>query len=528
MRNLHLPGRSPAYSTTAMAATSSLPATQAALAVMQAGGNAADAAVAASAVLCVAEPHMTGIGGDCFALVGTPDGEVRGLNGSGRAAAAADAAWLAATGLKAIDGDSVHSVTVPGAVDAWDRLLEAHGVMTLADVLQPAIALAEAGCPVADRTARDWAKQVERLSRDAGARAHLLAGGGAPRPGDVMRHPALAKTLRAIARRGRDGFYAGEVADDIVATLAAKGSLLTHDDLAATAADWVKPIATSFAGRDLLEIPPNGQGVTALIALNVLRRFDVGRLAPDSVERRHLEIEAMKVAWVLRNRHVADADHLDVAPADLLSDRTADTLAALIRPDRALTGAGYAVPKRLSDTIYLSTVDRDGLAVSFINSVYDAFGSGIVTPATGIALQNRGACFVTHPGHPNCIGPRKRPLHTIIPAMVCENGRPVMPFGVMGGDYQPSGHVAVMLNMYVYGMDPQAAIDFPRLLEEDGVVGIEDGVSDAVAGGLEALGHRVERRADPLGGGQAIVIDRARGVLIGGSDPRKDGAAAGL
>jgi gamma-glutamyltranspeptidase/glutathione hydrolase len=511
-----------------MAATSSVPATQAALAVMRAGGNAADAAVAASAVLCVAEPHMTGIGGDCFAIVGLPDGTVRGLNGSGRAPSAADAAWLAASGLTGIADDSIHAVTAPGAIDAWDRLLEAHGAMTLADALQPAIALAEAGCPVADRTASDWAAQAERLSRDEGGRAHLLPGGGAPRPGDVMRYPALAKTLRAIARRGRDGFYAGEVADDIVATLAAKGSLLTHEDLAATEATWVAPVASSFAGRDILEIPPNGQGITALIALNVLKRFDLGRYGPDSVERRHFEIEAMKVAWVLRNRHVADADHLDVDPADLLSDRTADMLAGLIRPDRALGGAAHAVPKRLSDTVYLCVVDRDGLSVSFINSIYDPFGVGIVTPRTGVALHNRGACFVTDPGHPNCIGPRKRPMHTIIPAMACENGLPVMPFGVMGGDYQPSGHVAVALNMYVYGMDPQAAIDHPRLLEVDGVVEIEDGVCDAVAAGLAALGHRVVRRAEPLGGGQAIVIDRARGVLIGGSDPRKDGAAAGL
>jgi gamma-glutamyltranspeptidase/glutathione hydrolase len=528
MRNLHLPGRSPAYSTKAMAATSTLPSTLAALETMRAGGNAVDAAVTASAVLCVSEPHMTGIGGDCFALLGFPDGTVKGLNGSGRAARKADAKWLAGQGLTEIAGDSVHAVTVPGAIDAWDRLLKAHGTISLAEALQPAIRLAEEGCPVADRTAYDWANKEARLQPDEGARLHYLPGGRTPRPGDVMRYPALAATLRAIAAGGRDAFYAGDIADDILATINPRGSLLAREDFAATEATWVEPIATSFAGHEVLEIPPNGQGITALIALNVLSRFDMKRFGPESVERRHYETEAMKLAWVLRNRHVAEAGHMDIAVEELLSDRTADTLAALIRPDKAIADPEARVPKKLSDTIYLCIVDQYGLAVSFINSIYDHFGVGIVTPRTGITLQNRGACFVTDPKHPNCIAPGKRPLHTIIPAMAKRNGRVAMPFGVMGGDYQPTGHVAMALNMFVYGMDPQASVDLPRTLDEDGVLGIEDGVPDAVAAGLERLGHKVVRRPDPLGGGQIVSIDSDRGVLIGGSDPRKDGAAMGL
>jgi gamma-glutamyltranspeptidase/glutathione hydrolase len=470
---------------------------------------------------------MTGIGGDCFVLIGRPDGTVEGLNGSGRSSSRVDADWLKKSGLKEIAHDSVHSVTVPGAVDAWSRLLAKHGTIDLAQALEPAIRLAEHGCPVSPRVASDWGREVEKLNKDEGARQHFLPGGRAPKAGEVMRYPALARTLGMIARHGRDGFYAGEVAEEIVSVLSARGGLLTLDDFAAAAADWIEPISTTYAGRELLEIPPNGQGITALIALNVLKRFEVARFAPDSVERRHLELEAIKLAWVLRNRHVADPDQAPAPVSELLSDATADELAGLIGMDRAFDGPETRVAMPRSDTIYLTVVDKDRLAVSFINSVYDEFGSGIVTPKTGVALQNRGACFNAEAGHPNCIGPSKRPLHTIIPAMVRANGRVEMPFGVMGGDYQPMGHVAVMLNRYVYGMDPQEAIDFPRDFPKLGVVGIEDGIGDVVADGLRQLGHRVERVVKPYGGGQAIAIDHQSGVLIGGSDPRKDGIALG-
>jgi gamma-glutamyltranspeptidase / glutathione hydrolase len=527
MRNFHSPGRSTAYATNAMAATSTSQSTLEALHVLHQGGNAVDAAVTAAAVLCVSEPHMTGIGGDCFVLVGHPDGRVEGLNGSGRSSARADADWLAASGLSEIAHDSVHAVTVPGAIDAWARLLAKHGTIDLARALEPAIRLAEQGCPVGPRVAWDWARQTDKLGCDEGARRHYLPGGRAPEAGEIMRYPALAKTLRIIARHGRDGFYSGEVADDIVATLAAKGGLLTLDDLAATDATWVDPISTVHAGRELLEIPPNGSGITALIALNALDHFDMAQYAPDSVERRHLEIEAIKLAWVLRNRHVADPDQAPAPIDDLLSEATARQLAGMIDMDKAFDGPETAVPMPRSDTVYLTVVDKDRMAVSFINSLYDEFGAGIVTPETGVTLQSRGAGFVTTPGHPNCIAPSKRPLHTIIPAMVRENGRVAMSFGVMGGDYQPMGHIAVMLNRYVYGMDPQGSIDFPRAFPRQGVVGIEDGISDAVAEGLRKRGHVVERVEKPWGGGQAIAIDPATGLLSGGSDPRKDGLALG-
>jgi gamma-glutamyltranspeptidase/glutathione hydrolase len=525
MRNFEMPGRSTAYAANGMAATSSPLATLAALDVLKAGGNAIDAAVTASAVLCITEPHMTGIGGDCFALVGLPDGTVRGLNGSGRAALAADADWLRRSRLAGIAPDSVHAVTVPGAIDAWHELLRAHGTIDLSAALEPAIRLAEAGAPVTPRVAFDWPDEVPKLAADEGGNRHYLKDGRAPRAGETMRYPALARTLRVIATGGRDAFYRGAIAEEIVAVLGRRGGLLRHEDFERHRSDWVEPISTGFAGHEVLEIPPNGQGLTALIALNILARFDIKKHAPASAARYHLETEALKLAWVLRNRHIADPDFADIPVAELLSDRTADALAAKLDPKRAGAGSEELMPG--SDTVYLCVVDRNRLAVSFINSIYWSFGSGIVTPDSGITLQNRGAGFVTDPKHPNCIGPGKRPLHTIIPAMTAKDGRIDMAFGVMGGAYQPMGHVAVALNRYVYGMDPQQAIDHPRLFPELGLLRVEAGIGDGTRAELAAMGHAVVEAGEPLGGGQAIVIDWREGTLIGGSDPRKDGCALG-
>jgi gamma-glutamyltranspeptidase/glutathione hydrolase len=527
MRNFEMPGRSPAYAANGMAATSSPLATLAALDVLRSGGNAVDAAVTASAVLCVTEPHMTGIGGDCFALIGKPDGRVVGLNGSGRASRDADANWLSASGLAEIGLNCVHSITVPGAVDAWDRLLHEYGTVSLREALAPAITHAEKGVPISPRVAADWPEMVPALAEDEGGRLHCLKDGRAPRPGEVMSYPALARTLRLIAENGRDEFYLGSIAADIMDHIGQRGGLLSRKDFEETESTWVDPISTTFADHELLEVPPNGQGITALIALNVLSAFDIGRYPAESAERRHCEIEALKLAWVLRNRHVADPEHLDITIEELLSQDTAGRLAGLIDMDRAIDDPVLRMQMPQSDTVYLTVVDRDRLAVSFINSLYDAFGSGIVTRKTGIALQNRGACFVTTPGHPNCIGPGKRPLHTIIPAMVRHDGDIVMPFGVMGGSFQPMGHIMVMVNRFIYGMDPQEALDFPRVFPESGRVLVEEGMPPRVLAGLEAKGHALVPSGGPLGGGQAIAIDSSSGVLIGGSDFRKDGIALG-
>lgn len=524
MRDFHRPGRSAVYALEGMAATSAPLATLAAIEVLKAGGNAVDAAVTASAVLCVAEPAMTGIGGDCFALVGMPDGTVRGLNGSGRAAMRADADWLKSSGLDGIPRSSPHSVTVPGAIHAWNELLKVHGRMTLAQALAPAIALADCGVPVTPRVAADWQDDETLLQGDEGGRRHFLKDGRAPLVGDTMAYPALARTLRLIAGNGPQSFYDGEIAAEIVSHLDRLGGLLTREDFARHRSNWVEPIETEFRGHGILEMPPNGQGLTALLALNILGRFGLGRHGADSAERAHLEIEAMKLAWHYRGRHIADPDFAAIPVATLLSGETAGRLAALIDMKRALD-IRTALPE--SDTVYLCVVDRDRLAASFINSVYSGFGSGIVLPVSGFALHNRGSGFVTEPGHPNCIGPGKRPLHTIIPALVRKHGLTSMVYGVMGGGYQPMGHVTVAVNRYVHGMDPQAAIDWPRYFPRDGKVLIETGVSDAVRGGLAQRGHDLEISAKPLGGAQAIAIDRERGVLCAGSDPRKDGLALG-
>lgn len=525
MRSFDRPGRSAAYGARGMAATSAPLATLAAVDTLRAGGNAADAAVVASAVLCVVEPAMTGIGGDCFALTGTADGEVSALNASGRAAIAADLDWLKASGLKSIAPRSIHAITVPGAIDGWDQLLKRHGTMDLSEALKPAIRLAEEGVPVTPRVALDWPDETPALAADEGGRMHYLMQGRAPALGEIMAYPALAQSLRAIARGGRDAFYQGEIAEDIIATVRANGSLLTMDDLARHQSTWVTPISTRFMGREILEIPPAGQGLTTLIALNILSEIGLSRHAADSAERHHIEIEAMKLAWTLRNRHIADPDFVEVPVDRLLSRETSRKLAAMIDMNRALD---IATAMRSSDTVYLSVVDEKRMAVSFINSVYQGFGSAIVTPRTGISLQNRGACFVANPTHPNCIGPGKRPLHTIIPAMARKDGLIDMSFGVMGGDYQPMGQMCVAVNCYVHGMDPQEAIDRPRYFPKAGKVLVESGVAETVREGLRARGHVLETPPKPLGGGQAIAIDHQRGLLIGGSDPRKDGFALGF
>jgi gamma-glutamyltranspeptidase / glutathione hydrolase len=524
MRNFDQPGRSVAVGTNGMAATSSPLATLAAIDVLRAGGNAVDAAITASAILCLTEPHMTGIGGDCFALIGKPNGTVLGLNGSGRSSAKADANWLKASGLTEIAPQSVHAVTVPGAIDAWDRLLKQEGTMTLGEALKPAIKLAEKGVPTTPRVARDWLESEALLAADEGGTKHYLINGRAPHEGEVMAYPALAKTLKHIAKHGRAGFYEGGIANEIVKHLATRGGLLTALDFAATEATWVKPIAARFADHDILEIPPNGQGLTVLIALNILQHFGLRRFEPESPERRHLEIEAVKLAWILRNRHIADPDFAEIPVSDLLSAEKSQRLASLIDVNRAID-ANISLPS--SDTVYLSVVDKNRLSISFINSIYYDFGSGIVTPKSGITLQNRGKGFVTQVGHPNCIGPSKRPLHTLIPAMSRKDGKIDMSFGVMGGDFQPMGQVNVVVNRYVYGMDPQAALDFPRLFPQGETVLTESTVPTSVLASLAAKGHRIMPANEPLGGGQAIVIDHAKGLLIGGSDHRKDGFALG-
>jgi len=528
LRDLQFPGRSPVRATEAMVATSHPLATAAALQLLKSGGNAIDAAVCAAAVLAVVEPQSTGIGGDCFVLyVPKGEGSVIAFNGSGRSPAAATTDWYREKGFSAIPTYGPHAVTIPGAIDAWCQLIGDHGSKDLAEILAPAIHYAEKGYVIHDRVAADWDRTAAQLSLDPHAARILLPGGRAPTAGEVHRQPELAETLRIIAKEGRSGFYEGAVAADMADYLKSLGGLHRLEDFAATKGNYVQPITSNYRGVDLYQLPPNNQGITALLMLNILSGFDLAALDPVSAERLHLEIEAGRLAYRDRDAFIADPEHGDVPVSALLSRDYAAKLTKRIHRDKAATDLPPPLMKS-SDTVYLSVVDRDRNAVSFINSTYYSFGSGLVSPKTGVVLQNRGSSFTLDASHPNCIAPNKRPMHTIMPGMAMKDGRVLMPYGVMGGDYQPFGHVHFLTNVLDYGCDPQAALDQARVFYEDGRVQVERSVPLNGIAGLQARGHTVEIASEPLGGGQAIRIDWQKGTLTGGSDPRKDGCALGF
>ncbi len=528
MRDFQLPRRSAVFATNGMAATSHPRATLAAIDILRSGGNAVDGAVAAAASLSAVEPHMTSAGGDLFALVSEPDGTIHGLNASGVAPAGLDAEALRARGLTEIHGDSGLGVSVPGAVAGWAWLVGKHGRLGLDRVLAPAIGLARDGFPVAPRVAHDWALQAGRLAADPGARRHLLTPDGhAPKAGDVWRLPALADTLSRIAAEGPDGFYRGTVAGDLAAAIRAKGGVMTEDDLAAVRVDAVTPVSRAYRGIDVVELPPNTQGVVALMMLGLLEGFDLSRLDPDGAERIHLEMEAARLAYAARDAFLGDPA-TTTSPEDLLAPVYLDHLRARIDPARRGPDLPLPDPKQATDTVLLTVVDGEGRAVSLINSLFDSFGAAIVGRESGVVLQNRATAFSLDAGHPNEARPGKRPLHTLIPGLARQDGRTVMAFGVMGGHYQACGHAHFITNMIDFGMDVQSALDAPRAFIEHGPVGVEHTISEPVRAALSAMGHDVEVVDKPWGGGQAIWIDHARGVLVGGSDPRKDGCAIGF
>ncbi|MCF1710560.1 gamma-glutamyltransferase family protein [Tabrizicola sp. J26] len=525
MRDFETPGRSVVLALNGMCATSHPLAAQTAIGMLQAGGNAVDAAIAAAVLLGICEPQMTGIGGDCFVLM-KPAGDERviALNGSGRAPAGLHSEDLRARGLAAMPLHSADAVTIPGAIDAFCRLSTDWGRLGLDEVLAPAIRYAEEGVPVAPRTALDWAEATPDLQ--GAARQHYLFGGAPPRVGQIFRAPGQAEVLRRIAAEGRKGFYEGEVAEDMVASLQALGGAHTLEDFASNSCTYGDPVSGSYKGVELLEHPPNGQGATAILMLNILSHFDLAPLDPFGAERAHLEAEAAKLAYDARNRFIADPDHMVRAIDYMLAPETARRLAALIDPKRAMPDPAPLSEAVHRDTVYLTVVDRDRMAVSLIYSVYHAFGSGLASNRFGINFQNRGAGFTLQAGHPNEAAGGKRPMHTIIPGMLRKNSNVIMPFGVMGGAYQPTGHVRFVTNMLDYGLHPQAAIDGPRCFAGATGLEVERGYSERVKNQLAALGHRVIPADGPLGGAQAIGIGED-GVLTGGSDPRKDGCALG-
>ncbi len=529
MRDFHHPGRSPVLAANGMAATSMPIASLTAIDVLRSGGNALDAAIAAVAVLGVVEPQSTGIGGDCFCLY-APAGQRRvvALNGSGRAPAAATIDHFERAGVTSLDAHSPHAVTIPGAVAAWETLLAAHGTRGLDELLRPATRLAEEGFPVSPRVALDWADAADGL-RSTGAATAFLPGGRSPRTGERFAQPALARTLRAIASGGARAFYEGEIAADMVATVRARGGLHTLDDFAAgrDAAQFVEPISRPWRGMEVVQCPPNGSGLLVLMLLGLLEGFSpvAGPLDP---LRLHRHLEAARLVYRDRNAFLADPTQADVPIAELLSADYLGGLRSLIRDDGLL--ANLPPPGALPDhrdTVTLSVVDRDGNACSLINSLFHSFGSCILAERSGVMLHNRGLGFRLERGHPNCIAPNKRPMHTIIPGMVMRDGEAIMPYGVMGGHFQPMGQSWFLSNHFEYGLDLQQSIDLPRVFAFDGLAELEPGVPAEAIARLAALGHDVVTTAKPHGGGQAVLVDRARGVLIGASDPRKDGCALG-
>ena len=528
MRDLERPGRSPVHAPDGMACTSHPLASQVAIDVLKMGGNAMDAAVAACAVQCVVEPGSTGIGGDCFCLY-APEGstDLVAFNGSGKAPAAASVDWYRENGFHEIERNTPHSVTVPGAVDAWETLIRDFGRKSLGELLQPAIGYAQGGYPISSRVHTDFASAASLLSKDEAGTRIFLPGGRPPAVGQMHRQPELAATLEKIANDGREAFYAGAVMDDMLTYLQSRGGLHTEEDFSNVRGDYVQPISSDFRGYRVHECPPNGQGVIALLLLNIMSEIETGD-HPIELERIHQELEACRLAYTARNLFVGDPAFSNLPIEGLLSKSYAGKLRDSIDPERANEKPEPGMPAH-EDTVYITVVDKDRNACSFINTLFAGFGSGLVAPSSGVVLHNRGCGFNLDPESPNRIEGKKRPLHTIIPGMVTKGGRAVMPFGVMGGQYQSMGHMQFLTGLFDYGLDIQETMDRPRFMVQPftGEVEMEGAVPNDIQTELKRRGHRLVKPAKPIGGSQAIWIDWEEGVLTGGSDPRKDGAAMG-
>lgn len=529
-----------------MVATSQPLASAAGLHVLLEGGNAVDAAVTAAAVLSVVEPTMNGIGGDLFAITAdAKTGGLHGLNASGRSGRTATPGFFRARALTRVPERGVLSITVPGVVDGWAQLLARDGTIPLSRALAPAIAHARDGFPVPEILSYEWQEAERALAADPQAAATFLPGGHAPRPGDLFANPRLARTLEQVAQGGPDAFYRGAIARTIGADLQQRGGLLDAQDFAAHHSDWVYPLSTTYRGYQICELPPNTQGLTALEMLNILEGYDLRALGHNSAAYLHLLVEAKRVAFADRQAYLADPGSVPPEVVrTLLSKEYAAARRAAIDPAHAAgswppaqipgaaTGGAADVQVEghdLGDTVYLTAADGEGRVISLIQSLFESFGSGIVAGETGVVLQNRGALFSLEPGHPDEIAPHKRPFHTLIPAMVLKDGRPWLSFGVMGGDLQPQGHVQVLANLIDFGMNVQEAGEAARLRDLAAGVALESGIPANARAGLLERGHRLVENPGPggFGGFQGILIDPRTGVLMGGSDPRKDGEAVG-
>lgn len=524
--------RSVVMGTRGMVSSSQTLATLAGYKILLKGGNAVDAAIAMVSTLSVVEPYSVGIGGDAFALIYLArENKLIGMNASGRAPYRANIEWFKEKGMDEIPERGILAVTVPGALHGWAQALRRCGTLSLGDVFDDAIYYAENGYPVSEVIAGEW-KNMEKLllSYESSSKNYLIDQ-KAPRPGQMFFNKHLAQTYKKIVRDGIETFYEGEICDAIIKFSNRNNGLLSPRDFRDHTTTWVEPISVDYRGYTIYELPPNGQGLTALEMLNILEGYEIDGLKHNSPEYLHLLIEAKKAAYSDRDYYITDPDFEKIPVAGLLSKEYAKKIRDRIDRNRAKTPSIPPSYQRSSETVYVTAVDKDRNAVSFISSIFMHFGSGMVVDGTGIILQNRGKSFSLDPKHLNRLEPRKRPMHTIIPAMVFQDGNFLISFGVMGADMQPQGHVQFLVNLLDFKMNLQEAIDAPRARHLEGMeVYLEEGISDEVASALEAKGHHLFKEDSPVnrvGGGQAIYLDRNQNILLGASDRRKDGCALG-
>ena len=524
--------RSVAMGPQGMVASSQALATLAGYKILLRGGNAVDAAVAMVSTLNVVEPFSVGIGGDAFALIYlSKEDKLIGMNGSGRAPYRADMKWFGEKGLKEIPERGILPVTVPGALHAWCEAARRYGTLEVAELFEDAIHYAEEGFPVSELIAGEWKNSEEILRLNEGASRTYLIHGRAPAPGERFTNKDLAGTFRKIARDGIGAFYEGGICDAIVQFSDRHNGLLSRKDFKDHTTTWVEPVSTDYRGYKVYELPPNGQGIAALEILNVLEGYDIADLGHNSPDYLHLLIEAKKAAFSDRDFYITDPEFESIPVGQLLSKEYARKIREKIDGNKAKAPPPPFLPNRSSETVYLTAVDKDRNAVSFISSIFLHFGSGMVVDGTGIVLQNRGKSFSLDPKHPNRLAPHKRPMHTIIPGMLFKDGKFLMSFGVMGADMQPQGHAQLLVNLIDFRMNLQEAVDSPRARHLQGMdIYLEDGIPGDTVVGLEKKGHHILRGNFPVnqvGGGQAIYFDRKQDVLLGASDRRKDGCAIG-
>ena len=524
-RNLNLSKKSLVINRNSMVVSSHQLASSVGIEILRSGGNAVDAALAMSSVLCVAEPHMTGVGGDCFVML-SPDGstDIKALNGSGNSSLNVNAEGLRKKNIYKISPEMPEAITIPGAVAGWSLLHREYGYMPWNEIFKPAIKLSQQGVCIHERVAFDWVKHTKKLSSDTDTSKLFLKNGKPYEFMDIFKNKNLSETFNTIAEEGADGFYRGWIADDMVQKLNSIGGNHTKKDFDIASAEWVKPISGYYRNFKIYECPPNGQGIVVLIILAILEKFNFEKIS--ETDYLHIFCEASKIGYYLRDKYLADPSCNKLSLEKFLDSKTLDKYVSKIDMKKAKNFKKSDFPDH-PDTVYLTARDKNGMTVSFINSLFDAFGSGITTSKSGILFHSRGRAFNLINGHPNELNSNKKPLHTIIPAMISKDDNLLGSFGVMGGQYQAAGQAYVLSKIIDFGFNPQDAIDFPRVFPNENILDFEYNFDKEIIDKLMTRGHKVNYPAQLIGGGQMLIIDNSKNLLLGASDWRKDGCAIG-